>query len=363
MKTLILYASAGAGHKKAAEAIYTELKNKNPQEKVELVDIVNFATPFFKFSYTTLYEFLITKVRLLWGILFFLSNQPALFIFNKGLRFLSDKFNLRRLIKHIEELKPELIISTHFLSSELVIYLKEKGRINSKIVSVVTDFGVHFIWGKSGADKYTTATEKTKEELARFGVQEELIEVLGIPVREQFFRQLDKNSLKQKFNIKEGFTALIMTGAIGAGPIEQIVESLYREINVIVVCGNNKHLFDRLQSKDYSSVKVLGFVDNIDEYMAASDVLITKAGGLTISEAITKNLPMVFFFLVPGQETNNARIMQELGAGRITRNIPEIKNFVLEFKDDPEKSRQIHDNIRRINRINISDFVEKITTV
>ena len=360
MKTLILYASAGSGHKKAAEAVYAQLKNKNPKSEITLLDIVDFATPVFKFIYSKLYEFLITRARFVWGILFFLTNQPVFYLLNKKLRFFIDRSNLKKLSKHIIESQPELIISTHFLSSELIIYLKEKKKINSKVISIVTDFGVHYIWARKGADKYIVATKETKQELARFGIGQERIEIIGIPVREQFFIEKDKQTLREQFNIQEGFTVLLMTGAIGAGPIEKIVDNLYRDANIIVICGNNKKLFDKLVSRDYSSVKVLGFVDNVDEWMSVSDVLITKAGGITISEAITKLLPMIFFFLVPGQEKNNAGVMQDYGAAKTIKNIKHIKDFVLELKDNPDTLSRMQDNIRKIRNSEIASFTEHL---
>ena len=151
-----------------------------------------------------------------------------------------------------------------------------------------------------------------------------------------------------------------MTGAIGAGPIEKIVDNLYRDANIIVICGNNKKLFDKLVSRDYSSVKVLGFVDNVDEWMSVSDVLITKAGGITISEAITKLLPMIFFFLVPGQEKNNAGVMQDYGAAKTIKNIKHIKDFVLELKDNPDTLSRMQDNIRKIRNSEIASFTEHL---
>jgi processive 1,2-diacylglycerol beta-glucosyltransferase len=352
LKTLILYASAGSGHKKAAEALYSALKNKNPQDEILCLDILDFATPILRFTYKGLYEFLITRLHFLWGVLFFLSNKPILYIFNKKIRFFCDRNNLRKLADYIIEFQPGLVVSTHFLSSELAIFLKEKAKIHSKIISIVTDFGVHYIWAKKGADKYIVATDKTKKELARFGISEKLIEVLGIPVREQFYKGSDR--------AHAGFNALVMTGGIGAGPIEKIVDALYKEVNLIVVCGNNKRLFKKLSEKNYTSVKVLGFVDNVDEYMSISDILITKAGGLTISEALVKMLPMIFFFLVPGQEKNNARLMQDLGIGIITKNVKQIKRLILEFRDSPNKLVEMKNNIKKIRNVEIANFIEKL---
>lgn len=363
MKTLILYASAGSGHKKAAEAVYFQLKNQYPNAEILFVDAVNFATPFYRFSYTVLYEFLIAHLRFIWAMLFFLSNKPILYIFNKQLRFFIDRKNLRKLSVYITDLQPNVIVSTHFTCSELAIYLKSKNKIKSKIISIVTDFGAHYFWAKNGADKYIVATEGTRQELIRFGIDEERIKILGIPINDKFFEEIDKASLKKKYFGDAKFTALIMTGTIAIGPIDKIVENLYKEINLIVICGNNKILFDKLSRKNYPSLKVLGLVDNVYEWMSACDILITKAGGLSVTEAIAKLLPMIFFFVIPGQEKNNALFIQRCAAGRIIKNISRLSEFILNLRDKPYLLAQMIQHLKRLKKdihINIAEEIMSI---
>ena len=262
---------------------------------------------------------------------------------------------------------PDVIISTHFLVNELTSYLKENGQIKTKLISIVTDFGVHNFWVAKNIDTYVVACKETEKILISKNIAKEKIRVLGIPIRGQFQRKLDKKSIKEKLGIefenfsptpeshvskKEAlvarplnFTILILTGGIGMGPISQIVKLLSASVNVIVICGNNSKLYNQLKNADFKNVIVLGWIDNVEEVMAASDLVITKPGGSTISECLIMNLPMIFFSIIPGQELQNAQILSEYGLGFIIKRPRDIKEKVLYLKDNPEEIEAIKKKI------------------
>jgi processive 1,2-diacylglycerol beta-glucosyltransferase len=246
---------------------------------------------------------------------------------------------------------PDFIISTHFLPSEIATYLKKNKKINSKIFTVITDFGVHPFWISQGTDAYIVASDFTKNELIKEGIKESLIKVFGIPVNQKFLLELDRNVLCRKFDIdRDKFTLLIVTGSFGIGPIEKIVNLLYEEAQLLVVCARNKSLFKKLARKNYPGVKVFGFVDNLAELMAVSNIIITKPGGLTISEILAMEIAPIFIPAILGQETANAKILQQYGVGYSIKNIKGIKGIILDCKVKPDKLNKIKENIKRIKK-------------
>lgn len=333
-KVFIVHASAGSGHKKAAEAILSQLKSRD--DAGELMDITDDLPVLFKWFYTKGYLILIVHFAAIWGLLYALTDTPVLSLLNNHLRRFCNSLMCRRFIKRIILEKPDVLISTHFLASEVVSYAKIKFNLKIRLMTVITDFGVHNFWIAPQTDVYCCAGEQTRRILISKGINDKNIAVTGIPLHPNFTKYLNREELVCELNLKTSiFTALIVTGGIGAGPIEEIVESLKDEdIQLLVVCGRNKGLYERLFEKKYPNVYLFGFVDFIEKLMKVADVIITKAGGLSVTESLNMSLPMIFFFLLPGQETINAQTMQVSQTGVIAHSLEEIKQLVLRFKDD-----------------------------
>ena len=355
MKILIVYASAGTGHRRAAEALYKELLKKKDIE-VNLIDALDYTNLLFKYFYSHGYKFLIVRLPHIWGFLFYLTNNA---IFNRLTtypRTVINNLNSFRLKYFLVSLNPDVIISTHFFANGVIDHLRKKHKINSRLISIITDFNAHRFWISRGVDKYIVATQRTKEDLLSKGITDEKIEVLGIPVDPVFLGDLNRQRLAQKFSLrKDIFTVLLATGTIGIGPLKDLVDILRNQIQILVVCGNNKKLFNELKKEESNNLKVFGLVDNIHELMAVSDILIIKAGGLTISEALVAKLPMIFLPLVPGQEEFNARVLSVYKAGVIAGNLIKIKNLILSYKDSKKELQEFKsaiESIRKPNAIN-----------
>jgi processive 1,2-diacylglycerol beta-glucosyltransferase len=264
----------------------------------------------------------------------------------------------RGFLDFIRSEQPDVIISTHFLVTELVSYLKGRGDIKAKFLSIVTDFGVHNFWVAENVDLYIAASYKTQEILISKNVPKENIRVLGIPVRQQFQRRIDKKFARQKLGINpEAFTALILTGGIGMGPIYEIVKLLVKDINIIVICGNNQKLYSQLKQLNNPNLVVLGWIDYVEEVMAASDIAVTKPGGSTISECLLMDLPMIFFSIIPGQEKENAKIISANGLGFILERPRLIKKNIFYLKDNPQEIDSIK---KKIENFRIFDSNRKI---
>ncbi|MBI5416101.1 MAG: hypothetical protein HZA29_04725 [Candidatus Omnitrophica bacterium] len=316
MKILVIHASAGAGHLKAAQAICEGLKKNTPHDVV-LADALDYTSPLFKRFYRSGYNFMVSRAPWLWRFFFRLLNVEGIQPLARAFQRIFNRCSAGRLHAFLKKEDFDYVIATHFLAPEVAAALKRSGQIHSRLITVITDFDVHRIWLAEGTDIYAVACEWTKEKLKRLGVGGENIRVCGIPVFEEFFvpRPLGKGELKKKLGLEENmFTVLIATGSFGIGPIELLIEAL-RGFQTVVVCGHNRTLFARLSRKNDRSAKILGLVDNMPELMAVADVMVTKPGGLSIAEALASQLPVVFFNPIPGQETNNIRVLREHGIG------------------------------------------------
>ncbi|MFH1202686.1 MAG: glycosyltransferase [Candidatus Omnitrophota bacterium] len=350
MKIFVLYATAGAGHRRAAEALYKALKNE-PNFDTRIIDCLDYTNSSFAFFHSWGYIFLIAHLPSVWALIFYLTNSGWLGKPISYIRSMVDIINSARLRIFLIKENPDIIVSTHFLANAVCCHLKKKHFIKSRLISIVTDFNVHRFWLADNIDTYIVACEKTRDVLLKEGVDQDLIKVLGIPVDPVFSSDLNRDELCEKLSIKkDAFTVLILTSAVGIGPLENLANILKDKVQMLMVCGTNKRLFEKLRLKESPSLRVFGMVDNMHELMAVSSMIITKAGGLTTSEALVMRLPMVFLSLVPGQEVYNAIILSQYKTAHRAKNLKDINNLVLNYKNNPaelENMREAIDSVRR----------------
>lgn len=356
MKILVIHASAGAGHTKAAEALYQGIKDST-QHHVVLVNALDHTSPFYKKSYQNIYTFLVTRLPWAWGSFCWVADRVCL---RRLVRFSRRIFNsmiAKALTEYLKKENFDWIFSTHFLANEVSTSLKRKNLIHSKIVSVVTDFDVHSIWLARGIDFYAVATGRTKEKLKKLGVPEEKIINTGIPTDKKFSAYKDITAFKNKLGLKKDiFTVLIATGSFGMGPITEIVGTL-KGFQVLVICGRNRNLYKKLSASAGDSTHIYGLVDNMDELMAVADVMMTKPGGLSIAEALVNHLPLIFFSPIPGQETNNIKVLQEYGVGF---SHPDIKTMVAEIRRLSQSVDYLQKAKEKVMQIARPDAVKEI---
>ncbi len=354
MKILVIYATAGAGHRRAAEAIYDYLK-KDTSCEVKKIDALDYSNRFFKYLYSQGYLFVIKRLQFIWIMLFYAPVNKISSFFANTFRFLVNRINLFRLVGYILKEKPDCIVSAHFLPNEVAAFIKKFYKVNFRVVSIVTDFTVHPFWVTRGVNEYIVASEKTKKEIIQLGVKEDAVKVIGIPIDEKFLIGFDRKIIAVENSLDaEKFTVLVVTGAIGVGPIEEIARILSNNnIQTIVICGKNTMLLDRLTKASLAGVKPMGFIDNMHELMSVADVIVTKPGGLSVSESLAKKLFMIFISPIPGQETANALLMQELGVGVSIDEPQAIADKILELKNNPDKLQSIKEKFSTISRITV----------
>jgi processive 1,2-diacylglycerol beta-glucosyltransferase len=367
-RILILYASAGHGHSKAAMAVEQAIRAQGLAE-VKAVDALSVCPPYFKRGYEGLYYFLIRRLAWLWGFLYFLTDNPFVYIFVKIARRLHNAFFAKMLESYILTVDPDVLICTHFLGSEVAEHLKRKGLLRSKLITVITDYLPHTFWLEKHTDLYAVGSDETKADLIRRGIPENKIRITGIPIEEKFSHKLSRAEAASKLGIDpEQFTVLITSGGGGVGLVEPLVDQLLYQnqaLQILAVCGTNQALAQRLQKKaSPSKLLVFGFVDNIQELMAASDLLVGKGGGLTITESLCMGLPMVLVGALPGQETRNVSCMLSNGSARRARSATQAVSQIKEFISHEELLREYRLSAEKNGKpraaFHISDLAQEV---
>lgn len=370
MKILVTYASAGAGHERAAKAIVKALEKHNGQIEVKLVDVLDYSSFLFKKTYSATYLFAIRHIPLIWGIAYLVLDSRVVYSFVAFLRRVINKLNSAKFIQLLYSFNPDLVISTHFYASEVIACQRRKGKFKGRLTSIITDFRVHAFWVTKGIDKFIVAARNTKEELIERGVAREKIEVLGIPVDPIFARNEDKNTLMNKLNLRQNlFTILLTSGGFGVGPIEELVNELQNiphSIQLIIVCGHNKSLYDNLINRKINKnskifYKIYGFSNNMHELMQVSDVIVTKSGGLTCSECLAKSLPLIIIAPVPGQETRNCSVLVGEGAALKIDKPAQINKLIINLIDHPQTISRMKENIRRLAKPNSASEIVNLS--
>lgn len=324
------------------------------------MDSLDHTNSFFRKAYTHGYEYMVGELPKLWAVFFDLADREWAQPLFQGARRVYNGLNTAPLVKFIKENNFDVIMTAHFLSTEVVGYLRRTGQFKGKLVTVVTDYDVHKIWLTRGVDEYCVATEFTKARLVAMGVAPSNVFVTGIPVDEKFCQARDKAELRRKLGADpSAFTVLLSTSSFGFGPIEALAEKL-KDVQLFIISGNNKQLKERLTAKNNPKHKVMGFVDNMDELMAAADVMLTKPGGLSISEALVNGLPLVFFSPIPGQEAGNVRVLAANGVGDSDKTIDEMAAILKEYAASSKKLAEARAASLKLAKPNaVSDIIAR----
>lgn len=367
-KILIIYATAGIGHKKAALAIKKAFDEMAPQDiDVSLIDALDYTSDFFKWIYLKIYLFMVNKFPLLWGLLYYLTDNFHMNLAVSRFRRFNNSLNSKKLIQYISGSKPDVIISTHFFASEVISDLKKKGALDSHLITVVTDYRLHSWWVSDFVDTYVVGAEGVKNDLMRWGISPSKVKVLGIPVEPAFSKEQDKLKIVRSTGLEEGvFTVLVIGGGFGVGPIEDIIKTIGaipKDIQFIVICGHNKELFKRieiLKSDLGIKIKTLGFVDNVYDFMEISDILISKSGGITVTESMAKELPMIIISPILGQETGNSSYLISQGAALKVRQPSELRAVLEYLMSNPGKIEEMKICIRKIKKTEASYDIARL---
>jgi processive 1,2-diacylglycerol beta-glucosyltransferase len=371
-KVLILSASAGAGHVRAAQAIEKAFAELNCAGEVRNIDTLEYTNLVFRKLYSNAYLKFVNKKPEVFGWLYEHFDKPW---HNERQRTIFDKLNARPFIKMIEEYQPDIAVCTHFLPAELISWLKAKNKINTRQAIVVTDFDAHAFWLCRNYEQYFVALDETKVHLEQLGFESDKITVSGIPIDPVFAKKKDKKKMREFLNLDAAIPAiLISAGGFGVGPVEKLVQTLTQmrsKAQIVVICGKNKELKNKVEKyvkklPAECPVKFhpIGFTDQMDSYMSACDLILGKTGGLTTCEALAKGLGFIIVDPIPGQEQRNADHLLEEGIAIKCNNWPVLAYKIDKLLGNPKRLAQMQNNARNFAKPTAAlDIVKKINSL
>jgi len=351
---LVLSASAGAGHLIAAEGLRQAFQDFAPDMPVRVLDVLDQSNPLFRRLYGRGYLALIRRMPALMGALYEAMDGSPRFADRAFRSF--QWLNLRPAVRWICRHRPRLILNTHFLPAEIVARLRRLGRLTAPQATLVTDFETHRAWLQDPTDRYYVATDLAAAALLRLGVLAERILVTGIPVRRGFRELLDQAAARRKLGLEpERPVVLMLCGAFGIGPSDEILRELLelpREVQIAAIAGRNERLvaqLERIGGGD-ARLRVVGFSDQMHDWMRAADVGISKAGGLTVTEALVCRLPLVIVRPIPGIESRNSDYLLEQGAAIKVNSVRLLGHRLHQMLADPVCLTRLREGAARIAR-------------
>ena len=344
MKVLILSASTGGGHMRASAALKSYILEHEADAQVEIVDTLAYISPLLNKTITEGYVTLATKTPKMYGSFYKSSNKE------KGLGAFVVAFNKmfsKKLLPLLDEFQPDVIVSTHAFVTEMVSDLKGQGLVSIPLICLLTDYAPHQTWIAENVDHYIVSNEGMIDVMVQMGAPRERIHPYGIPIDHAFYTKKDRDAILDEMNLKPNIpTILIMAGSFGVTNILRIYNNIVKipeEFQIIVITGRNQRLYDAFErviqksirekpqrlivtaastqkttrakpvkkpkpqkERPHKTTRLLYFTTEVDKYMQVADLIITKPGGLTVSEALACNLPMAIFDAIPGQEEENA---------------------------------------------------------
>jgi len=306
---------AGSGHVRAAEALLAAFQQNSPEIKAEHIQVTDLVTPGFRKFYVDGYRVTVNRAPALWGRVYrFWDNRPAdgawTPLLHRAQRFCSSGF-----YDYVENFRPDLILTTHFLVPQLLSAHSPRS-CRPVIESVITDYDVHRFWVSDNVSRYYVAHADMTEALGRYGVPPARVVASGIPVHPCFSEPVSPSSIFNDLQLDPRRPViLVLAGGLGMNPLKAAVEKLFLlpgGAQIITVAGKNESLRAQLDAlKPPANVRLLnlGYVRNMQELLAVSHLVITKPGGLTVSECLAKKKLMILFSPIPGQEEKNAEFL------------------------------------------------------
>lgn len=353
-KVLILTAKYGNGHVQVSKTLVKQCKDMGIEEVV-VSDLYAESNPVFTEITQYLYLKSFTIGKQFYRMFYYGVDK----IYNKKLLTLYFKLGNKRLFELIEKEQPDLIINTF-----PIIVVPEYRRRTGHIIptfNVLTDFCLHKIWVHQNIDKYYVASKRVKEKVMSLGIHPASVKVTGIPIRSVFEENLDKNEICRKFGLDPNKKILlVMAGAHGVlKNVKELCESFLedQDLQTVVVCGNNAVLKENLETitgKNVRNLKLLGYVERVDELFRVASCMVTKPGGITLSEAAAVGVPVILFKPVPGQEKENALFFEENEAAVVVNRSEEVYETVSSLLKDDKKLKRMKRNIKRLHHPNSS---------
>lgn len=364
-RILIPYATYGSGHKTIANYIKNYFE-ENGEYECKTIDLINYSIPVLGSFSKKLSEFLMTSLPNIWSLIYFIFD-------NKLTAYISGKINLKlfdnkKLRKEISNFNPDITIATHFFGSDIINYYNKIGITNSKLVTIITDYKSHDFWLNvvKGTDAIVVSSLEEKIHLVKKGYKLKQIYTSGIPICMDTLDDLEKNELLKKYKCDNKKVTILFFVGGGNGALNNLI--YFKEMlknnynaNIIFVAGRNKEAERKAKTylKKYrnKNVKILGFVNNVNELYKISDIVITKPGGAQITECMLFNKPMILIKSNGGQEIYNRRYLTRNGYALWAKN---KRTFDVALQNLIYNEKERDKIIKNINKINKKKSMEKL---
>jgi processive 1,2-diacylglycerol beta-glucosyltransferase len=363
-RVLILSASVGSGHVKAADALARAMRARSDVDEVLSDDSLDHTNVLHKQFYSTLYKKLSAMLPEFLGWWYETSDDP--WVADKG-RLLIDLPQALPLINLVREFRPDVILCTHFMPAGVISWLIANGKLDARLGVVITDFHFHAFWITRAFNWYFVAQEDDKIHMEALGLPSDRIQVTGIPVELEFGTPVDVNAVLERHGLQPGRpTILVAGGALGMSPATAVVRQLLqveRDFQAIIVCGKNEEMQNEIVEllRDRpADFRVLGYTKDMADFMSVATILLSKPGGMTTAEAVACGLPMMILDPIGGQEERNADVLLEAGAAVKCTEVTLVAHKLRRLLDDPERLRQMSRNARNLGRPNASADIARI---
>ena len=360
---LVVTASMGSGHNKAANAVAEAIKRKYPVNKINVIDFMSTETAYFNSLVKDIYLKMLDHTPSVYEFFYKFTSDSTKGSTIQSVFAHAMKKDMRELIKKYEA---DMVICTHPFPCAAASYLKQTGEINIPLITVMTDFCVHQFWLYKNIDIYFTANDLLKKEMVNQGLLEERIFVTGIPVGYNFRVDYNRDDLLAKFKLeKDKPVALIMGGGLGLGGVKNALcqlERLKKDIQILVITGANVALWSEMNEYAQHSkhkIFVWGYSHNIQEFMSVATFLISKPGALTISEALTRELPMICTTQYQGQRWI-MQIVSDNGAAIWVRHQDTLDAVVREVLSDATILPKLRNNAKVLKKPYASDNIADV---
>lgn len=370
-KILIFYGSYGGGHLSAAKAIGSYLEQKYEKDvEVQIVDCIEYISKYINKVSTEAYKELAKKAPWAWKKIYKQSQNGALsHISTTTNKLMSAKLNLL-----LQEFKPDLIVSTHPFSTQMCAYLKAKEKIDCKLATVLTDYHIHPQWLvlSQYVNYFFVSNETMKIDMIKEGISENKIYVTGIPVSDRFLQIYDSEEIHKEFGLDpQKPTVLFFAGGefgLGRDTTFMVLKALirlYKGLQVVAISGKNKKMNKKFSdlvaaTKSESRIKILEYTDKVPELMSIAIGVITKPGGLTITECLVSKLPIVVINPIPGQEEENAEFLVNNNVAIWIKPEDKIARTLKYLSRNIEKLQSMSETADKLSKPNATEDICKI---
>lgn len=352
MKILLMSVKAGYGHHSTAAAIINYFEERGHQ--CEMLDIFEYISErlgnIIQDGYLLSTKYLSKAYGLVYDKL---SREDEPYDKISVTSLVSNKIT-KKLIGYVQDFAPDLIIGTHSYAGVVMSILRDKGVVKCPLIGIVTDFTVHPFWESTELDYYVIPDSLLAYQMNRKGIPTEKLLSFGIPIKKEFSYKTEQSVIRRQLGIAERKTLLVMMGSMGYGNIQEAlteIDNFDADFQVLIVCGSNEKLRCFVDEQHWKKdMHVYGFVHNVDQLMDASDVIITKPGGLTTSEAFAKGLPMIAMNPIPGQEDKNLAFLVNSGAVLSVNSEYTISEALYQLFHEQWRLELLRESIRHIGK-------------